>query len=182
MNHDRLDESFLAPRSNTSELFLKNTGLQRGGWIRVMIVQTKLAPRHALGMLRCAMHVIPRNWICSMERMDARSAPDIRVFTGKRGAADGIARRSGDRHETADASSARLREYAFEALMNSVIKKMAVGIDHGEGWGEQRHCAKVSNNNINSLHLDRPFQEQSSAFEASPCITSKGITAWPYLS
>ena len=147
-----------------------------------MIVKTKFAPRHALGMLPRAMHVIPRNGICSMERMNARSAPDIRVLTCKGRAADGIARSSGNCHEATDPGSPCLREHAFEALMNSVIKKMAVGIDHGEGWGEQRHCAKVSNNNINSLHLDRPFQEQSSAFEASPCITSKGSTAWPYLS
>ena len=147
-----------------------------------MIVQTKLAPRHALGMLRCAMHVLPRNGICSMKRMNARSAPDIVVLTCKGCAADGIAGGRGDGHETTDASRARLREHAFEALMNSVIKKMAVGIDHGEGSGEQRHCAKVSNNNINSVHLDRPFKEQSSALEASPCITFKGSTAWPYLS
>jgi hypothetical protein len=117
-----------------------------------------------------------------MERMNARSAPDIRVLTCQRCAAEGITGSGGDRHETTDASSARIRKHALKALMNSVIKEMAVGIDHGEGWGEQRHCAKVSNNNINSLHLDRPFQEQSSAFEASPCIISKGSTAWPYLS
>ena len=117
-----------------------------------------------------------------MQRMNARSAPDIRVFTGKRGATDGIARGSGDGDETTDSSSARLREHTLEALMNSVIKKMAVGIDHGEGWGEQRHCAKVSNNNINSVHLDRPFREHLSALEASPCINGKGSTACQYLS
>jgi hypothetical protein len=117
-----------------------------------------------------------------MERMNARSAPDIVVVTGKRGAADGIARRSGDRHKTADASSARLREYALEALVNSVVKKMAVGIDHGEGWGEQRHCIKLSNNNINSAQLVRPFREHLSALEASPCIPSKSSTAHRCLS
>jgi hypothetical protein len=84
-------------------------------------------------MLRCAMHVIPRNWIGSMERMNARSAPDIVVLTCKGCAADGIAGGSGDRHETTDASRARLREHPLEALMNSVVQKMAVRIDHWEG-------------------------------------------------
>lgn len=182
MNHNRLDESCIAPRSNTSELFLKNTGLQRGGRIRVMIVQAKFAPCDALGMLRCPIHVIPRNWIGSMERMNARSAPDIVVLTGKGCAADGIAGGSGDGDETTDASRARLREHAIEALMNSVIKKMAVGIDHGEGWRGQRQYVKVSNNNTYSVHLDRPLREHLSALEASPCIRSKGSTVWQYLS
>jgi len=111
------------------------------------------------------MHVIPRNWICRMERMNARSAPDIRVLTCKGCAADGITCRSGDRDETTDASSACIREHALEALMNSVIKKMAVGIDHGEGWGRERQRANVSNNNIDSVHFDLAFREHLSAME-----------------
>lgn len=117
-----------------------------------------------------------------MERMNARSAPDIVVFTGKRCAADGIAGGSGDGDETTDASRARLREHPLEALMNSVVQKMAVGIDHGEGRRRQRERAKVSNNNIDLVHLDRPFREHLSALEASPYIRSKGSTARRYLS
>ena len=100
-----------------------------------------------------------------MERMNARSAPDIRVLTCKGCAADGITCRSGDRDETTDASSACIREHALEALMNSVIKKMAVGVDHGEGFGKRRPRAKVSNNNIDFTHLDLAFREHVSAME-----------------
>ena len=104
------------------------------------------------------------------------------VLTCKGCAADGIAGGSGDGDETTDASRARLREHPLEALMNSVIQEMAVGIDHGEGWRGQPQYGKVSNNNIDLVHIVRPFREQLSALEASPCMRSKGSTAWPYLS
>ena len=130
-----------------------------------MIVKTKFAPRHALGMLPRAMHVIPRNGIGSMERMNARSAPDIRVLTCQRCAAEGITGSGGDRHETTDASSACIRKHALKALMNSVIKKMAVGIDHGERFRERRPGDKVSNNNIDSMHSNLAFREHLSAME-----------------
>jgi hypothetical protein len=165
MNHNRLDESFITPGSNTSELFLKNPGLQRSRRISVMIVKTQFAPCHALGMLRCAMHVIPGNWIGSMERMNARSAPDVRVLTCKGCAAEGITGSGGDRHETTDASSACIRKHALKALMNSVIKEMAVGIDHGERFRERRPGDKVSNNNIDSMHSNLAFREHLSAME-----------------
>ena len=66
--------------------------------------------------------------------------------------------------------------------MNSVIQEMAVGIDHGEGWRGQRQYGKVSNNNIDLVHVIRPFREHLSALEASSCIRSKGSTACRYLS
>ena len=100
-----------------------------------------------------------------MERMNARSAPDIVVLTCKGCAADGIAGGRGDGDETTDASRARLREHAFEALMNSVIKEMAVGIDHGERFRERRPGDKVSNNNIDSMHSNLAFREHLSAME-----------------
>ena len=155
----------MTPCSDTSQLFFKNTGLQRGRRISVMIVKTQFAPRHTLGMLPRAMHVIPGDWVGSMERMNARSAPDVRVLTCKGCAAEGITGSGGDRHETTDASSACIRKHALKALMNSVIKKMAVGIDHREGFKGRRPCTKVSNNIIDSIRLDPAFREHLSAME-----------------
>jgi hypothetical protein len=111
------------------------------------------------------MHVIPGDWIGSMERMNARSAPDVRVLTCKGCAAEGITGSGGDRHETTDASSACIRKHALKALMNSVIKEMAVGIDHGEMFRERRPGGKVSNNNIDYMHSNLAFREHVSAME-----------------
>ena len=109
--------------------------------------------------------------------MNARSAPDIRVLTRKGCAADGITGSGGDRHEATDASRACIRKHALEALMNSVIEKMAMGIDHGERFGKRRPRAKVSNNNIDSTHLDLAFRSIYPPWNASSCIRSKGSTA-----
>lgn len=63
--------------------------------------------------------------------MNARRAPDVTVLRGKLGATHRVTRGGGDRDEATDARAACIDQDAFEAFLDSVIEKMAVGIDHG---------------------------------------------------
>jgi hypothetical protein len=63
--------------------------------------------------------------------MNPRSAPDIGMLLGKFRTSYGVGCCRGDCHEAANARLARLGQHAVKPFVDSVVQKMAVGIDHG---------------------------------------------------
>jgi hypothetical protein len=81
-------------------------------------------------MARGAFKVVPIDGVGGVERVNAGRAPDIRVRLRERRAAHRVLRGGGNGDEPVNTRSARVRQDAVEPLVDAVIEKVAVGVDH----------------------------------------------------